>query len=111
VAVFIVAVVGCRPIALPSPSPTPSVSCGTLSKRDCDGYVEAARVALSINETVRVVADAGCPGASCNPPARAWVAFIGEGDHVIGTVVLRGDASGPPTTERWTGPLPSLSPH
>jgi len=111
VAVLIAAFVGCTAsTAPPSPISVVSVSCGALSKRDCEGYVEAARVALNINESARVVADAGCPAANCDPPVRAWVAFIGVGDRVIGTVVLRGDPSGPPTAERWAGPLPSLAP-
>jgi len=111
VAVFVAALVGCTPSTAPvPPAAVASVSCGALSKRDCEGYVEAARVALNINESARVVADAGCPAANCDPPVRAWVVFIGVGDRVIGTVVLRGDPSGPPTAERWTGPLPSLPP-
>jgi len=88
------------------------VSCGALSKRDCEGYVEAARVALDIQSSlgsVRTVADAGCPARPCNPPVDAWVAFI-RGDQVIGAAVLRGDPSRPPTVERWAGPLPSLPP-
>jgi len=113
VVVLSLTVVGCRPSPAPSsPALSPgitSVACGALSKRNCEGYVETARVTLDIKGSARAVADASCPVVgSCERPVDAWVAFIGEDDRVIGVVVLRGDPSGPPSVERWNGPVPPL---
>lgn len=117
------AVAGCTP-AQPPPSPIPghipnqsasatavAVSCGQLSKRDCEGYVESARVALGAPRAGlgRIVADAGCPvEGMCNPPADAWVVFVYSTGGPSIAAVMRGDPSGPPAVTPWTGPLPSM---
>ena len=113
--------IGCTP-SVPSPStrPTPSptasvvtVTCGRLTQRDCDGFIEVARIGVGARGQglARIAADEGCPIAgTCTLAASAWVAFVyGNGTPPI-VGVIRGDPSGQPFVERWAGPLPSLPP-